>query len=237
MMFGYKKIVSNCPINNTAFCIKIDDVSISEVEYTKFLGIFTDKKLTWQRHVSYMSSKIARSLYALNRLKFKLPIDALSSLYFSLIYPHLIYCNILWGCAAKSILNELFILQKRAVRIINKCGYLTHSDPLFKSLGLLKVYDLYEHCCALFVYKFKNNYLPSVCDSLLSINARTNNDRSYSLRSVNEFTIPFARTSIRERCITIRGPKIWCNLDEDIKISSSISVFKDKLAKFHINQY
>ena len=113
-------MIANCPINNTEFCIKIDDVNISEVEYTKFLGIFIDKKLTWQRHVSYISSKIARSLYVLNRLKFKLPIDALSSLYFSLIYPHLIYCNILWGCAAKSILNELFKLQKRAVRIIKK---------------------------------------------------------------------------------------------------------------------
>ena len=237
MMFGYKKIMDSCPINNTEFCIKIDDVNISEVEYTKFLGIFIDKKLTWQRHVSYISSKIARSLYVLNRLKFKLPINALTSLYFCLIYPHLIYCNILWGCAANSILNELFFLQKRAVRIICKCGYLTHSDPLFKNLGLLKVSDLYKHCCALFAYKFKNNYLPSVCDSLLSINIRSNNDMSYNLRAVNEFTIPFARTSIRERCITIRGAKIWSSLDEDIKNSLSISIFKEKLAKLLIDEY
>src|SRR5437870_1530514 len=40
MMFSYKKkIMANCPINNTEFCIRIDDVNISEVEYTKFLGI------------------------------------------------------------------------------------------------------------------------------------------------------------------------------------------------------
>lgn len=238
MMFGHKKIVANCPTNNTEFCIRIDDVKIIEVEYTKFLGIFIDKKLTWQRHVSYISSKIARSLYVLNRLKFKLSVDALYSLYFCLIYPHLIYCNIIWGSAAKTTLNELFLLQKRAVRIINKCGYLTHSDPLFKKLGLLKVFDLFDHCCALFVYKFKNNYLPSVCATLVSLNPRYNNDNmSYSLRLVSEFTIPFARTSIRERCITVRGPKIWSNLDEDIKNSLSISIFKKKLSNFHINKY
>ena len=126
MMFGNKKIAVNCPTNITKFCIKIDDVDINEVEYTKFLGIFIDKKLTWQRHVSYISSKIARSLYVLNRLKFKLSFNALFSLYFSLIYPHLIYCNILWGCAAKSIPNELFLLQKRAVTIINMWIFNSH---------------------------------------------------------------------------------------------------------------
>ena len=31
----------------------------------------------------------------------------------------------------------------------------------------------------------------------------------------------------------IRGPKIWSNLDEDIRNSSSISIFKEKLIKFH----
>src|SRR5438034_7525620 len=187
--------------------------------------------------VIHFHQKLLDHLYVLNRLKFKLPINALTSLYFCLIYSHLIYCNILWGCAANSILNELFLLQKPAVRIICKCGYLTHSDPLFKNLGLLKVSDLYKQCCALFVYKFKNNYLPSVCDSLLSINIRSNIDKLYDLRCVNEFTIPFARTSIRERCITIRGAKIWSSLDEDIKNSSSISIFKEKLAKMHINEY
>ena len=148
LMFGYKQIAANCHTGNTEFCIKIDEVNIMEVEYTKFLRVFIDKKLTWQRHITYISTKISRSLYVLNRLKFKLPTNALFSLYYSLIYPHLIYCNILWGCAAKSVLNELFLLQKRAVRIINKCGYLTHSDPIFKNLGILKVSDLFEHCCA-----------------------------------------------------------------------------------------
>ena len=141
------------------------------------------------------------------------------------------------GCTAKSILNELLILQKRAVRIISKSGYLSHSNPLFKNLGLLKLSDLYDHCCALFVYKFRNNYLPSVCGSLLSINTRTTKNVSYSLRLVNEFNIPFARTSIRERSITIRGPKIWSSIEEDIRDAPSVSIFKKALLKFLINKY
>ena len=70
-------MITKCPITKTDFCIKIDNVHITEVEFTKFLGVIFDKKLTWQRHVSYISNKIARSLYVLNRLKYKLPINAL----------------------------------------------------------------------------------------------------------------------------------------------------------------
>jgi len=43
MMFGNKKIAVNYPTNITKFCIKINDVDINEVEYTKFLGILLIK--------------------------------------------------------------------------------------------------------------------------------------------------------------------------------------------------
>lgn len=237
MMFGYKNLPVQCPINKTEFSISVDDLKITEVEYTKFLGVLIDKKFTWQKHVSFISNKIAKSIYVINRLKYKLSSDGLLALYFSLIYPNLVYCNIIWGCAAKSILNKLFILQKRAVRIINKCGYLTHTDLLFKKLNFLKIFDLHEQCCVLFVYKFKNNYLPLECDPFLTINTRADNEVSYSLRFVNDFTIPFARTTIRERCISVRGPKIWSKFDEEIRNSASISILKKNIRKFFINKY
>jgi len=58
-----------------------------------------------------------------------------------------------------------------------------------------------------------------------------------SLRLIIEFNIPFARTSIREKCITVRGPKIWFSLEEDIKNSISISNLKNQLKKFYVNKY
>src|SRR3984893_6694676 len=43
MKFGYKKITNHCPTTKTYFCIKIDNFPITEVEYTKFLGVIIDK--------------------------------------------------------------------------------------------------------------------------------------------------------------------------------------------------
>ena len=133
MLFGFKHI----PITEFRdFYIKIDSINISRVETTKFLGIIIDEKLKWQHHISYVALKLAKSIGILNRLKTKLPKSCLLTVYYSLIYPHLTYCNIVWGGASKSMISEFVILQKRAIRIITKSHYLSHTNPLFKELNI-----------------------------------------------------------------------------------------------------
>ena len=60
----------------------------------------------------------------------------------SLIQPYLNYCNIIWGAADKTILEPLFILQKKAIRIVNRVHYLEHSKPLFESMKTVTIYQL-----------------------------------------------------------------------------------------------
>ena len=118
MIFGYKKMPTNTN-SSMNFNIHIDNVNITEVENTKFLGTIIDRKLSWQQHITYIALKISKALGTMKRLRYKLPRSCLLALYYSLIYPHLYYCNIVWGCASKSLLNELVVLQKRAIRVIN----------------------------------------------------------------------------------------------------------------------
>ena len=73
-------------------------------------------------------------------------------IYMSLIYSHINYCILIWGNADKSTVEPLFKLQKKAIRIISKSNYLDHTAPLFKSLKLLTVYDVYKLNCILFIY-------------------------------------------------------------------------------------
>ena len=83
--------------------------------------------------------KIARVIGILHKLKHSFPLRILRLIYNSLIHPHLIYGLYLWGFNPK----RLTILQKRAVRILARSPYLSHSTPLFKSLQILKLEDLY----------------------------------------------------------------------------------------------
>ena len=126
-----------------------------------------------------------KSLYVQNRVKYKVPKTCLLSLYYSIIYPHLSYSVVMWGSASKSLITKLILLQKRALRITDKAAYLSHTYPIFKKYRVLKFSDIYMFSCVLFVYRYKSNFLPNVCNSLLS--QTYENSLIYNLRTVNVF--------------------------------------------------
>ena len=99
MLFGFKKM----QLNNVS-SVKIDNLCITRVEYKKFLGVLVEQKLRWSHHIAFIASKTARCLYVLSRLRKILHQNALLAAYYSTIYPHLNYCNVLWGHASKSTL-------------------------------------------------------------------------------------------------------------------------------------
>ena len=60
---------------------------------------------------------------------------SLLNLYYSYIYPYLTYCIEVWGCAAKSHLQALFILQKKIVRIMTRVEFLPEEMTFFRTGG------------------------------------------------------------------------------------------------------
>ena len=95
----------------------------SRIEFVnkfKYLGVFLDNNLSYSDHIDHISSKLSKAIGVMYRLAPNVPTSVLSSLYYALIYPHLIYCNICWGSAFQTHLNKIFLLQKKAVRIVSR---------------------------------------------------------------------------------------------------------------------
>ena len=235
MLFGRKRINPTGDGSSHPLIITIDDETLEQVEQTKFLGVIVDSKLTWQYHIANISSKISKLLYVFTRVRYVLDKSSLLTLYYSLIYPHLTYCVIIWGAAAKTYLDSLILLQKRVIRIVSNSAYLSHSSRLFLSSRILKVYELYKYYVSLFVYKFLNNCLPSICANLLCV--KEISTMPYSLRSPSCFEIPHFRTTVRERSIMISGPRIWNELPREICESASFAILKQKLISLYIKNY
>lgn len=61
---------------------------------------------------------------------------------FTLIYPHFTCCSTVWSSTKESNVNNLVLLQKRAVQHICHSGPRDHTGPLFKMLDLLKLKDI-----------------------------------------------------------------------------------------------
>ena len=77
--------------------IKYYNITISRVKQVKFLGVIMDKNLTWKNHINYISRKISTCIAIMFKLKFMVCKGTLKSLYYTLAYTYLTYCNIVWG--------------------------------------------------------------------------------------------------------------------------------------------
>jgi hypothetical protein len=64
----------------------------------KTLGIYFDENLTLNHHIEYLTNKLSRALFMINRVKHTLPMSALKSIYYALFHSHLLYCPSVISC-------------------------------------------------------------------------------------------------------------------------------------------
>ena len=214
--------------------IKIEDTNIEFVTQTMFLGVILDNKLKWENHIHYITNKIAKVAGVFNKIKYNIFKKTFISLYYALVNPYLTYCNIIWGSTFKTHLNKLVIVQKRVLRIMFNRKYRDHTEMLFRESRILNINQLYiyEVCC--FMYRYCNNKLPSVFDSMFS---RIYNVHSYQTRNNVNFVIPYCRTDLRKRSVLYNGPYYYNNLITYTCGSYSIGSFKKILRSTIIEKY
>ena len=155
----------------------INGVEIENVDSFKFLGIFLNNHLTWSTHIGMIANKLSKIIGILKRLRYVYPEQVLLQIYNSLFMAHINYGLLVWGVDT----DRIFKLQKKAVRIITGNYYIAHSEPIFKSLELLKIYDIYQLKILKFYYNLTNYSLPDYFNNYLDI---INNElpHSYQLR-------------------------------------------------------
>ena len=120
--------------------LELNGESIKRSDTFNFLGIVLNEQLTWNSHITHLSSKIHPVVGLLHRLKYQLPTKILKMIYNSLILSRLHYANILWGGRPGSLIK----LNKKALRAIGKVGCNTHTNPIEKRLNLLSVPDIHK---------------------------------------------------------------------------------------------
>lgn len=185
-----------------------------------------------EKHIDYVKSKISKTVAILNKIGNLLNKKALFMLYASLFVPYLTYCLEIWGNTFKTYTQPLFILQKRALRIITKSQYRDHTNDLFLKLNILKFYDLVDYKVTLIMYKVYYKMLP---DKILSMFEKRY--CRYELKGICLFKKLKVRTNTRCRTISVRGVNLWNCLHTDLKLTQTISGFKRLLRNKMIFTY
>ena len=189
---------------------------------TKFLGVYIDENLNWKSHIGHVCNKIAKSVGIIFKsAKTKL------SLYYSLIYPYLSYCNVAWSSTYITNLNRIFLLQKRVVRAMTNSDFLAHTAPLFDRLRILDIFKVNSFYIAKFMFFYHHALLPLSFRNLFITNSQVHN---YNTRSTANYRTHFCQTNIK-----YQGPKIWNSLPVNVKISNSLSCFKKRINDLLLN--
>ena len=196
--------------------IILNDKFISNTDCIKFLGVYIQSDLKWNKHCEIKARKIAQAVSAMVRLKNILPSSALLTIYRSLIESHLNYSNLAWGSSIKKATDRLVILQKKAVRLIVKAKYNSHTEPIFRSLKILKLTDLIRLNAIKLGWKAFNKKLPQYYAERLPIIEEINTT-TRETRQKNDFYIfPYTRT-IEQTSINHSVGVPWNTLSNKLK--------------------
>ena len=207
----------------------INNHSIERVSQFKFLGYYLDEKLSWNLHISTVSTKIAKNIGLLCKLRKSLNNDTLRNLYFSLIHPYINNVLIVWGTSAKVDQDQIIKLQKKIIRIINYSGSKEHTIPIFKKYRILPLPQQYILNCALFMYKVHHGIHPQIITNIFTKKTYTNMPIT---RQKQHYIIPRFKSKSFERSIAIQGPKYYNDYMNKINVNCSIHTYKKKLISY-----
>ena len=211
--------------------VQINSCPISQVIHTKFLGIIIDNKLSWNQHITQLSNKIARNISVLYKLREALPHKLLLNMYYTFIYPLFTYGINLWGNTYKSNISKLIGLQKRVIRVIHNCSYLSHTNILFKQSKILKLTDITKLETLKFVIKYNLGILPSIFKNYFTFN-------NSNTRQAHFLSIPKYRTNYRSFSIQIQGARLYNELCANTNINfKSVKILSNYLTNYIISNY
>ena len=211
--------------------ILINNIPISFNYTFKLLGIIIEFKLTWKPHIQAVQKKISSACGILFNLRNKINRDVAKTIYYTIAFPYIHYCNIIWGGSYQTFIGKLFITQKKLVRCIMRKRRDTPSNPLFKQLNILKLEDVIKVSSASFVYKSTNNLI----NTSISFHARFIGP--YNLRNIPPLEIPFARDRQAQMFIPVKGAALWNSLPVSIRNSLTLFSFKKNIKKYYLSIY
>ena len=99
--------------NKAKICITLNGQEIEEKASAKYLGMILDNKLTFEKHIQHVRSKLIKGNVILAKVRHFVPSNILLNMYNAHIQPHIDYGFLIWGYAPKTHLNTVITQQKK----------------------------------------------------------------------------------------------------------------------------
>ena len=208
------KVHLECESKNDCSC-----PDIVETKVIKYLGVFIDSALRWNKHASYLQRQLKYISYRFYLTRNILSRNLLIMFYKALVESRLRYCNIVWGGMYNEHLKVVNIAQKQIIKTMFNLDRQYPTELLFSDSGLSTVRHLYILDCLRFVHQ--NLGFTTVGHSI--------NTRS---RTLNHMESCRCSSSSVQRFIDFLGPRFYNVLPQSIQTIRNKYVFKMKVREY-----
>ena len=148
---------------------------------------------------------------------------------------HLQFGILSYGCAQKSMLKRIEMLQKKSVRLVANAAYRAHTEPIFNKLGILKFDDLYKYSIVCFMHQYATNRLPISFNGMFTLLRETQQTQVRDSFYHYLVSIPIRKSlSHFPRVLFI---PIWNALSSQYQSSLSHKVFKKESKNMFLENY
>ena len=127
------------PQNYTPIQVVINDIQIASCSHKKLLGVYLDSTLTFSEHLKHIRQISLMQISTLRKILSYTTVSLRLCYYNAFILPHLTYCSSVWALRSKSQMDTLFLLQKRAVRLVFNAPFASHTLELFRRSAILPI--------------------------------------------------------------------------------------------------
>ena len=222
--------------NDTKIEIKLFDQFVPIRPNTKFLGLWIDSNLEWDKQFSVPCTKLKQNTGLLKRCKNLLTVSALRSVYFAHVHSHLSYSVFVWGSTSKpAILKKLQKLQNSCIKVMKadlnlEDGFVNLKIPTLNNLIVIEL-------CKFF-YKLLNDLLPIKLMDRVFSNSKGRDLRKthgYMTRQKHLPNLPTVQASQYKKSFLAHSNKLYTSLPDHVKKVPTLFSFVKKLKELLYN--
>ena len=138
------------------------------------------------------------------------------------------------GGSFKRVYRKPIYSPKKALRIVCKVPWNSHTSPIFSSLKTLKLVDINKLQTGCFMYNAMANNLPPQFNNYFVKNTQIH---THFTRQSQQIHIYCPRTKVRKHSIKHFGSILWNSLPLVLKTKPSINTFKSAYKNNLLFQY
>lgn len=214
--------------------VLFDGVAVPYSESVKSLGITIDRYLSWGDQMLVTCRKLYASAGSLRRLRNFLPTATKIALAQTLLLPVLDYADACYLDITEEQLDKLERLQNFCIRFIFGLRKYDHISPYRSMLKWLPIrLRRNMHILSLLFSILFNPLYPNYLKERFEF---LHDSNTLSLRSSDNLALktPVHSSSFYGKSFTVQAVRLWNALPVDIKKSSSLQTFKNKLKQHYL---